>query len=215
MRRRVRVRDPEDSPGQGGRPPVNSGGPAALAGHRGHIPRQRLGYLLHRPRPARANAEATAPLITPAAVDHRSLASPAAFRLLVPCLPGRSPASALIGVHERGRRNRQPTSTMHASTGEEARAGSGAATPGTSPGELLLLPNAGFRRGPGTVPCSCAARSLFRPPRWPRAVRSAQSSSLPCSSLLTDRLSGRISNIAVRPPAPNRTNALIHAQHQP
>ena len=94
MRRRVRVRDPEDSPGQGGRPPANSGGPAALAGHRGHVPRQRLGYLLHRPRPARANAEATAPLITPAAVDHRSLVNPAAFRLLVPCLPGRSPASA-------------------------------------------------------------------------------------------------------------------------
>ncbi len=64
VRRRVRVRDPEDSPGQGGRPPANRGGPAALAGNTGHVPRQPR---LSAPptRPARANAEATAPLITP------------------------------------------------------------------------------------------------------------------------------------------------------
>lgn len=215
MRRRVRVRDPEDSPGQGGRPPANSGGPAALAGHRGRVPRQRLGYLLHRPRPARANAEATAPLITPAAVDHRSLVNPAAFRLLVPCLPGRSPAPALIGVHERGPPKSTARKHYARKHGQGGTGGFRRSHARHLAGELLLLPNAGSGRGPGTVPCSCAARSLFRPPRWPRAARSAQSSSLPCSSLLTDRLSGRISNIAVRPPAPNRTNALIPAQHQP
>ena len=51
VRRRSRVRDPKDSPGQGGRAPASRGGPAALAGHTGQVPRQRLGYLLHRPFP--------------------------------------------------------------------------------------------------------------------------------------------------------------------
>src|SRR5450755_327160 len=141
--------------------------------------------------------------------------SPRSTRLLlVPCLPGpvTLTGAGLIGVHGRG----PPESTA---CRHHARKHGQGGTDGFLRGharrfaeEFPRLPNAGFGPGPGTVPWFCAARSSFRSPRWPRAGRSAQLRSLPCSCLLTGRLCGRISSIAVRPLAPNRTNVLIPAQ---
>jgi len=89
--------------------------------------------------------------------------------------------------------------TMHARHGPAGTGGFRRSRARHLAGQRPLVPNAGLRRGPGTVPWSCAARSSCRPPRWPRAARSAQSPSSRCSSLLTGRLCGRISSIAVRP----------------
>src|SRR6266702_3546564 len=139
------------------RPPADRGGPAALAGHRGHVPATAPRLSAQPTLPARANAEATAPLITPPRRSpqpcHRT-----ASRLLVPCLPGRVTltGAGLIGVHERG----TPRSTAHR---HYARKHGQGGTDGFLRGharhlaeELLLRPNAGFRSGisapPGRLP---------------------------------------------------------------
>jgi hypothetical protein len=200
------VRDPKDSPGQG-RQSCQARAHLPVTG-----PRPATAPRLSAPPalPARANAGAAAPQITPPPWIT------AAF-LLRSTPPPPSPVLAWsCDAHRRRPHRSSPTGPPESTARRHHAHKHGQGGTDRFPRgharhlaeELPHVPNAGFGPGQGTVPWSCAARSSFRPPRWPRAARSAQLRSLPCSSLLTDRLSGRTSRIAVRSLAPNRAKAL-------